>query len=117
MNQQASMSQSHGSQGWSGLASSLMRMASASTVFGIQQIQNSFELLTDSRKVIGEFRRSLDALSDAMMEGVDASKQDTAEKITATTERIMHTAAKAASGEEHSGSWHSDEGIYSGRKR
>ncbi len=113
---QQEMTQNRNSQGWSGLASSLMKMASASTVFGIQQIQNSFELFTDSRKVIGEFRRSLDALSDAMMEGVDKSKQDTANKITETGERIMSSATQSTSGSESSGSWHSDP-VMSGRKR
>ena len=82
--------------GWSGLADSLLRLITASTVFGIQQTQNSFDLLVDSRKAIKEFRRSVDALTDAMMGQVDTSKDSLAGQVKDTGERIINSTRKIA---------------------
>jgi len=67
--------------GVQGLITSMIGFTNAVTVFGIQQVQNAFDLVTDSRSVIDRFRNTLDSLSSTLSNQVDDSKRSALDSI------------------------------------
>jgi len=124
MSQQHTMSQTNGGrEGWTGLINSLIGLTSAATVFSIQQMQNAFTMLTDSRSGVNRFQQSIDSISHAMTSEVDPSMRSTAEQVNRTGARVVNATADAmGSGSGNMGSGSSYQGApetgdISGRKR
>ncbi|HEY3132397.1 MAG TPA: hypothetical protein VGL91_23285 [Acidobacteriota bacterium] len=71
---------------------SMMRLSAAATLFGMEQIQHSMEVLEgneDISKMIRRFARTLDSVSDAFAGGIDARKRDALKSITRASEQIV----------------------------
>jgi hypothetical protein len=116
MNRQQEVLSSETSGGLAGLAGSLMKMMSASTVFSLQQVQNTLHLFTDSRKAISEFQHTLDAISGAMIGEVNPTNQSVADKMNRTGARIINATSDAAGGAVHVATHWQPEEMTSGRK-
>jgi hypothetical protein len=117
MAQQQTMSQMNGGrEGWTGLINSLIGLTSAATVFSIQQMQNAFTMLTDSRSGVNRIQHSIDSISHAMTSEVDPSMRSTAEQVNRTGSRVVNATADAMSGGNASQGGQETEDI-SGRKR
>src|SRR3989442_12526313 len=71
---------------------SMMRLSAAATLFGMEQIQHSMEVLEgneDISKMMRRFAKTLDSVSDAFAGGIDARKRDTLKSITRASEQIV----------------------------
>ena len=109
-----------GRSGWTGLVNSMISFTNAATVFGTQQMQNSFYLFTDSRKMLDRFKNALDSLSHAMNTEVDDTKRSTVDQMNRTGSRMVSatvdTFTSTGFGRGNSGSLEQEEAL-TGRKR
>lgn len=111
MNQQHTYSGSGNSEsrsgrgGWTGLVNSMISFTNAATMFSIQQMQNSFSLFTDSRKMLDRFKNALDSLSHAMNIEVDDTKRSTVDQMNRTGSRMVNATVDtfSSSGYERGG--------------
>ncbi len=94
MNQQQTMSQA---EGWTGLLNSLIGLTSAATLFSIQQFQNAFTMMTDSRDGMNRFTRAINSVSKAMTSEVDEPKRSTAEEWGRSASRVVRSMTPGAS--------------------
>jgi hypothetical protein len=79
--------------GWSGLIGSMIGFTNAVTMFSIQQMQNAFGLLTDSRDTLDRFKRAIDSMSQAMASEMEPSRANSVNEVTrAATEAASATA-------------------------
>ncbi|MEO7652158.1 MAG: hypothetical protein ABIZ80_16970 [Bryobacteraceae bacterium] len=60
---------------------SLIRFTNALTIFGIQQMQNAFGAVTDSRATLARFCQTLDSLSEALSGQIDLSRKSTSDSV------------------------------------
>jgi hypothetical protein len=58
-------------EGWTGLMSSMIGFTNSATMFSIQQMQNMYQLFTDSREVLRRLKHSFDSVSQAMNREMD----------------------------------------------
>ena len=77
------------------LTSSMIRFTNAMAMFSIQQVQNAFESVTDSRAVINRFCSALDSLSNTLSSQMDSSKRSTVESMTRSGTDIVDRTADA----------------------
>jgi|SRR5215471_3208559 len=88
-------------QGWTGLMNSMIGFANASTMFGIQQMQNTLDLITDSRCAVRRFKHTIDSLSRAMSSEIDDPKSSTLENMNRTGENVVRSLASDDDSGQH----------------
>jgi len=67
----------------------MIRFSNAMTMFGIQQMQNAFGVVTDSQSVINRFVNALDSISNSLSSQIDDSKRSTMDSMTRTSSDIV----------------------------
>jgi len=71
---------------------SMMRFSAALTLFGMEQVQNTLNLVEgeeDLSKTMERFEKALDSLTDALMNKVDDKKKETLGSVTRMSEDIV----------------------------
>src|SRR5436309_5070046 len=77
-------------EGWTGLLNSMIKFTNAATMFTIQQVQNSFLLMTDSREAVNRFRRAMERLSESMNSEMDSSERSTVDQMNRAGEQMVN---------------------------
>jgi hypothetical protein len=80
-------------EGWTGLLNSMIKFTNAATMFTIQQVQNSFLLMTDSREAVNRFRRAMERLSESMNSEMDSSERSTVDQMNRAGEQMVNATA------------------------
>jgi len=86
-------SESRSREGWTGLLNSMIKFTNAATMFTIQQFQNSFLLMTDSREAVNRFRRAMERLSESMNSEMDSSERSTVDQMNRAGEQMVNATA------------------------
>ncbi len=71
---------------------SMMRFSAALTLFGMEQLQNSLNVVEgeeDLSKTMDRFEKALDSLTDALVNKIDDKKKDTLKSVTKMSEDVV----------------------------
>ena len=71
---------------------SMMRFSAALTLFGMEQLQSSLDVVEgeeDFSKAMDRFEKALDSLTDALVTKIDAKKRDTLKSVTKMSEDVV----------------------------
>jgi hypothetical protein len=71
---------------------SMMRFSAALTLFGMEQLQNSLNVVEgeeDLSKTMERFEKALDSLTDALVNKIDDKKKDTLKSVTRMSEDVV----------------------------
>jgi hypothetical protein len=71
---------------------SMMRFSAALTLFGLEQIQNSLNVVEgeeDLSKTMERFEKTIDSLTDALVNKIDDKKKDTLKSVTRMSEDVV----------------------------
>lgn len=74
------------------LVVSMLRFSAALTLYGVEQLENSLNLVEDGAdlsKTIRGFEKTLDSLSDVLMREMDEKKKETLESVTKASEDVV----------------------------
>lgn len=72
---------------------SMMRFSAAVTLFGIEQFQNTLNVVDggeDLSKTMEKLEKTLDSVTDALVSKMDAKKKDTLKSVTKMSEEVVH---------------------------
>jgi len=76
----------------SNLIVSMARFSTAMTLFGVEQMENSFSVATGGKelsKTVEEFEKTLNALTDVLMKEMDEKKKETVESVSKISEDMV----------------------------
>lgn len=71
---------------------SMMRFSAAVTLFGMEQLQSSLNVVEgeeDISKAMERFEKALDSLTDALVNKIDDRKKDTLKSVTKMSEDVV----------------------------
>ena len=71
---------------------SMMRFSAALTLFGLEQLQNSLNVVEgeeDLSKTMERFEKTVDSLTDALVNRIDDKKKDTLKSVTRMSEDVV----------------------------
>ena len=71
---------------------SMMRFSAALTLFGMEQLQSSLNVVEgeeDFSKAMERFEKALDSLTDALVNKIDDKKRDTLKSVTKMSEDVV----------------------------
>jgi vacuolar-type H+-ATPase subunit E/Vma4 len=71
---------------------SMMRFSAALTLFGMEQLQSSLNVVEgeeDLNKAMERFEKALDSLTDALVNKIDDKKRDTLKSVTKMSEDVV----------------------------
>ncbi len=71
---------------------SMMRFSAAVTLFGMEQLQSSFNVVEgeeDLSKAMDRFEEALDSMTDALVKKIDDKKKDTLKSVTRMSEDVV----------------------------
>ncbi len=71
---------------------SMMRFSAALTLFGMEQLQNSLNVVEGEEelsKTMERFEKALDSLTDALVHRIDDKKKDTLKSVTKMSEDMV----------------------------
>jgi len=71
---------------------SMMRFSAALTLFGMEQLQSSLNVVEgeeDISKAMERFEKALDSLTDALVNKIDDKKRDTLKSVTKMSEDVV----------------------------
>jgi vacuolar-type H+-ATPase subunit E/Vma4 len=71
---------------------SMMRFSAALTLFGMEQLQNSLDVVEgeeDLNKAMDRFEKAIDSLTDALVNKIDDKKKDTLKSVTKMSEDVV----------------------------
>ena len=71
---------------------SMMRFSAALTLFGMEQLQNSLNVVEgeeDLSKTMERFEKTLDAMTDTLVNRIDDKKKDTLKSVTKMSEDVV----------------------------
>ncbi len=71
---------------------SMMRLSTAATLYGLEQIESSMGFIQgeqDFNKILDRFQSAIDSLSDVLVNNMGTKKKDTLKSITETTEDVV----------------------------
>jgi len=71
---------------------SMMRFSAALTLFGMEQLQSSLNVVEgeeDFSKAMERFEKALDSLTDALVNKIDDKKKDTLKSVTRMSEDVV----------------------------
>ncbi len=71
---------------------SMMRFSAALTLFGMEQLQSSVNVVEgeeDFSKAMERFEKALDSLTEALVTKIDAKKKDTLKSVTRMSEDVV----------------------------
>ena len=74
------------------LVVSMLRFSAALTLYGVEQLENSLNLVEDGAdlsKTIQGFEKTLDSLSDVLMREMDEKKKETLESVSKASEDVV----------------------------
>lgn len=74
------------------LVVSMLRFSAALTLYGVEQLENSLNLVEDGAdlsKTIRGFEKTLDSLSDVLMREMDEKKKETLESVSKASEDVV----------------------------
>lgn len=72
---------------------SMMRFSAAVTLFGMEQLQNSLNVVEgeeDLSKTMERFEKALDSLTDVLVNRIDDKKKDTLKSVTKMSEDVVN---------------------------
>jgi hypothetical protein len=71
---------------------SMMRFSAALTLFGMEQIQNSLNVVEgeeDLSKTLERFEKAVDSLTDVLVDRIDDKKKETLKSVTKMSEDVV----------------------------
>jgi vacuolar-type H+-ATPase subunit E/Vma4 len=71
---------------------SMMRFSAALTLFGMEQLQSSLDVVEgeeDFSKAMDRFEKALDSMTDALVNKIDDKKKDTLKSVTKMSEDVV----------------------------
>lgn len=71
------------------LIASMLRFSAAMTLFGMQQVQNAVGAAVDTQDALTKFSKALNAMSEAVSNQMDASKQETLKSMSKVQEDLV----------------------------
>jgi hypothetical protein len=67
----------------------MLRFSAAMTLFGMQQVQNAVGAAVDTQDALNKLTKALNAMSDAVSNQMDASKQETLKSMSKVQEDLV----------------------------